>query len=569
MQQRIHATDSVVRRSTINLWGSSRTQPPQGLRVGEDLVIALAQEHGAALAHGVALDDYLGVSTRIAVDAQAREWQRRWRARRARALTVEGVDLTCIWELEMLAQCFQPAARLAHSLPSALEAHRPSSLVLRHVDSGTGQLVRAVAGSAGVTVTEDSATAPVYETVRVSPSYLASAASAIGLRPRARGEVVCIPYWSVYPAIASIAGRHDRLRPVAARVLLPGLGRRGAAMAAARGGWMGLPGRRARGASRAAVTAALDSVGAGPTMGDPVDAAIDAHALQTLRRLAPDTLAHVRHARRGLAASGIRLGLLSYDSEEHARMLLGALQSAGIPTLLVQHGFPARQGDPDMRMADHLAIWCEHERTIAPERDRATVTVTGNPGAVHLADRRPARPAHARRSLVLVDYPGRLTARLDSRIGMRHLAVALRALAVTRPGTLAVIRPHPADLGPASYVGLATAHPELDVQVDARTAIEPLLASVDLCIGALSTATLQACVHGVPTVFLDVGGVQRPWPFDGGAIPRCTDADGLAHAIATALGSREVAGREVALDALGVRSDAVERVVDLIAELAR
>jgi hypothetical protein len=52
-------------------------------------------------------------------------------------------------------------------------------------------------------------------------------------------------------------------------------------------------------------------------------------------------------------------------------------------------------------------------------------------------------------------------------------------------------------------------------------------------------------------------------------MPVSAGSDCLRDSIATALASRDVAGRAAAFDALGVRSDAVERVVDLVAATAR
>jgi hypothetical protein len=540
------------------------------MQPGVDLVAALAQEHGASLPHGTALDDYLGASTRITVDGEAGERYRRWRVKRTEPLTVEGVDLSRIWELEMMAQCFLPAARMLLGLPLALAANAPQNLSLRHFDMGMKRLAREIAMSAGVTgeVASDS-DSPAHDPIRGPRPLLAAAADVLGLPSRVKGEVVCMPYWSLYPVIQAIAGGTSRLRPVAARVLLPGLGRSRAISVAVRGGWIGVPSSRSRAASRRAVASALQAAGES-TPDDPLDAAIDQYALETLGRIAGDTLAHVWHARGGILGRGVRLGVVPFDGEEHARMLLGVLRDAEVPALLVQHGFPARQGDPDMGMADHLAIWCEHERSLAPGRDPATVTVTGNPGAEHLAGGMDARRVVSGRSVVLVDYPGRLTASIDSRVGMRHVAAALEGLAVARPGTVAVIRPHPSDLAASGYLELAAGLDQLRIEIDAVTPIEALLGGADLCVGALSTACLQACALGVPTVLLDVAGVERPWPFDGspGAIVRCADADALAEAISAALESREIGGRDAAIEALGVRPGAVQRVVDLVSDLA-
>ena len=86
----------------------------------------------------------------------------------------------------------------------------------------------------------------------------------------------------------------------------------------------------------------------------------------------------------------------------------------------------------------------------------------------------------------------------------------------------------------------------------------------------MSTATLQAAALGVPTVLLDVAGVPRPWPFDGGpdALPLATDARGLAAAADTARRRADVAGAGAAREALGARREAVDDVVALLARLS-
>jgi hypothetical protein len=539
------------------------------MHAGRDLVLAVAQQHGADLPHGVALDDFLSPVARIAVDADAHASCQRWRAARARALTLEGVDLTSIWEQEMLAQCFLPAARLLHALPSALRSIGGRRLVIRDLDRGTAGLVRLMGSSLGVTVKSESDTSPTRDPIGRKPARLIRAVNRTGVPPRVRGEVVCMPYWPMYPAIAALARSPRGLRPVAARLLLPGLGLSRALAVAASGGWVGLPDARLCAASRSAVSSAICRARAGGSEEDPTEAAVDAYALETLSRIAGETLAHVWHARRALAGGGVRLGLIPFDSVEHARMLLAVMDAAEIPSLLLQHGWYESPGEPEMSLARYVAIWSERARPSLPDRDPLTVTVTGNPGAAHLAVRTAARPACRGRSIILVDYPGRLSSRAGSRVGMRHVAAALEAVAAVRPRTRAVIRPHPSDLCPDAYLQLRPARGELEVEIDAQTAIEPLLASADLCVGSLSTATLQACALGVPTVVLDIAGIERPWPFCKGALSVSTQADELAEAIAAVLASREIPGCEAALDALGVHPDATDRVVDLAIETAR
>jgi hypothetical protein len=329
-----------------------------------------------------------------------------------------------------------------------------------------------------------------------------------------------------------------------------------------------MPGPRARSRARATLAGVLRAVSALDGL-DAVDVALDRHALETLERLALDTMAYVRHARGALGQGRVRLGVLPFDSPAQARMLLPVLRESGARSLLIQHGFAGRLGDPDMSLTDHVAIWSERDRSLAGSRASDAITVTGNPGVCHLAGLAQSRKASAELSVVLVDYPSRLSARVDSRISMRHVATALRALASARPGSPVVVRPHPSDRASDAYARLAADSPELQVKVDVTSPIETLLAGADMCVGAVSTATLQACAIGVPTVFLDVSGITRPWPFHASELPLAVDTDSLVEAIALAQRSEEIAGRDQAVDALGVRPDALERVIELMGELLR
>jgi hypothetical protein len=533
-----------------------------------------------SLAHGVALDDHLDAAARALVDAAARDCYRRWRARCASELTVDGVDLAAIWEVELLAQCFLPAARLQRGLGAAMAALAARRLLVRDFGCDAGALVRAVAEAESVEVELGGSGAAVAEPIPRKPSSaLADAVGAVGVPPRVRGDVVCVPHWSNAPLLARLAGPRSCMRPVAERFLLPTLGPRRALAAARLGGWLGVPGSRARLASRRTIAAALASARSRVADGS-VEDALAGHALAVLERMAPDTLATVWQARRALADRRLRLALLPCDSPEQARMLLTATRESGIPSLVLQHGFSARLGDPDMRLADGVALWSERDRSLVADRDPDDVAVTGNPGACHLARSSGrvgssaaigARTSGAGRAVVLVEYPSRLSARIDRRIGARHVAAALRALSLARPGATAIVRPHPAERETASYVWEAAHDLELRVEVDARTPIESLLAGADVCVGALSTATLQACALGAQTVFLDLGGIERPWPFTPDGLPRARGVECLAEALASSAdGARACAracARELARTALGVREDAVERVLDVMGGL--
>jgi hypothetical protein len=549
---------------TLTLWATSGVSSPTSLQAGIDLALDVAPAHGLELARGVALDDYLDAPTRAAIDVEMTERYVDWRASRAATLTAEQVDLTHVWEVELLARCFLPAVRLKHSLAAAIADTGARRLIVRSAEPAFIRLAGALAGSMGVSVTVADDAPLGLEVVRQrSPSLPRRAFDPLGVPPRARGEVLCVSYWNLEAVVACLAKMNGRARPVASDLLLPGLNRLVAIAAAMRGGWLGTPSRRARVTARVAIAAALRAA-APADSGDPFELALDQNALDTLGQIAQETLAVVRHARRALAGGRIRVALLPFDSPAQARMLLVALSEAGVSTLLVQHGFSARLGDTDMCLADHIAVWSERDRSLAPGRDPTTVTVSGNPGVTHLVNRPPRRRADSGRSVILVDYAGRLSAQIDGRISMAHVATALQGLAAARPGTVAIVRPHPGDQDPTSYAALAPRYPELRIELDVRTPIESLLASCDLCVGGLSTATLQACVLGVPTVFLNVIGLERPWPFTAAELPTAIDAESLADEIATVITLPEAPGRGAALDALGVRHDAVERVLDLI-----
>jgi hypothetical protein len=517
------------------------------LRPGRDLVLDPSPQHGLALPAGVAIDDHLDEAARAAVDHEALAALAAWRAARGTSLTVDGVDLGFAWELELLAACFLPATRLRRGLAAAG--------VTAAEGAGLSAELLAVAAEAGVEARAAAGDGAAPPLAKAPLPPLARLVTESGVPPRVRGEVLALHYWHLEPVWRQLAAER-RPRPVPAGMLLPGLGRAGALRAALRGGWGGHPdaGTRRRSAERLAATIAA----AGP----PRDA-LDALALAVLRDRAGDTLARAAHWRRILSAKSMRLVVLPFDSPEDQRILLGAARDLGVPSLLVQHGFDAQLNDPDKSIADHVALWSEHDRAPVAARSAATLHVTGNPGAAHLAQP-PARTADTDpdRAVVLVEYPSRISARIDARISLRHVATALDALERDRPGTAAVVRPHPADPEPEAYAALGAGR-DLRVTIDTATPIETLMAGAGLCVGALSTATLQAAALGVPTVFLDVTGIDRPWPFDGApdGVPRITSA---AASLAAAPAAASEAGRE----ALGARADATDRVADLIRSLS-
>jgi hypothetical protein len=515
------------------------------LRPGADLVLDPSPDHGLALPEGVAVDDLLDDAARAEVDREAFAALAAWRAARGASLTIDGVDLGFVWEIELLANCFLPATRLRHALAaagiSAVEG------------AGLGEELLAVAAETGIEArtAAGAGAAPPLPKAPLPP--LARLVTESGVPPRVRGEVLALHYWHLEPVWRQLAARR-RPRPVPAGVVLPGLSRAGALRVAARGGWGGHPNAAARRRSAERVAATLD--GAGP----PRDA-LDALALRVLRDRADGTLARAAHWRRVLSARSLRLVVLPFDSPEDQRILLGVARDVGLSSLLVQHGFDAQLNDPDKSIADHVALWSERDVAPVAARSSGALHVTGNPGAAHLAEG-PARAAAADGgpAVVLVDYHSRISARIDARVSQRHVATALDVLERERPGSDVVVRPHPADPAPASYAALGAGR-ELRVTVDPATPIEPLLAGAGLCVGAMSTATLQAAALGVPTTFLDVTSAPRPWPFDGArdGLPRIDGASGALASVAAAGPARA---------ALGAHADAIDRVCELIGSLA-
>ena len=153
----------------------------------------------------------------------------------------------------------------------------------------------------------------------------------------------------------------------------------------------------------------------------------------------------------------------------------------------------------DMEAGDEVALWSPAIAPRLADRDRP-IHVVGYPLA-HVRDAQRQRPVSRRRPRILVLgqawWP--TTAMLDRRGLIRHYLVACHAIATGLPDADVTLRPHPAD-------ELATARCVVDrcrslaIDVDPVTDIATLLAGSDLCIGALSTATLQAALTPTPVV---------------------------------------------------------------------
>jgi hypothetical protein len=245
-----------VSAGTLSVWHGG--SPGADAIAGRDLVLEVPLEHGLVLPRGAALDDHLDESSRVLVDETARERFERWRASRVDALTVDGLDLIALCELELVAQCFAPAARVEIGLPPALDAARAHRLVLRAAGTADGMaaVLGAVASGAGVAVESEQAVEGPTLQWRVAP-VAARAAAAVGFPARIRGQVVCVPYWILTPVFERLLDRAAETTPIAAGIVLPGLDRRSMLRVALRGGWMGHAGARSRRVARTLVERAV------------------------------------------------------------------------------------------------------------------------------------------------------------------------------------------------------------------------------------------------------------------------------------------------------------------------
>src|SRR4051794_6031244 len=93
------------------------------LRPGRLLALEVPAADALRLPRGVALDDYIPDGAHAGVDAAAAAHLRAWRDRRAGQLRSHGIDLADVWELELLATCFLPLARLQAALGPAVREH--------------------------------------------------------------------------------------------------------------------------------------------------------------------------------------------------------------------------------------------------------------------------------------------------------------------------------------------------------------------------------------------------------------------------------------------------------------
>jgi hypothetical protein len=570
---------SVDWQPAVRLRQTSAGLNPRTVEPGRDLVLEMPREQGVDLPFGVLLDDSLSAAGRDAIDREAIAALAAWRKRRDAELTVDGVCLPHIWELELLGEVFLPETRIVSGLQSALSSSGVRRIKLEELDGDRAECLRSVLEPMGIgaDLPRRAIPPPRYPSVVASPWQVPLSRRiarpifrTLGLPQRVRGHVYVLPYWHLR-GVFECLGSVDSLTPVLDPSCLPSASVGTLLRSALSGGWVGSPNAVDRRRSRRRLVAALVAARASAGPPDSLPALLDLRALAMLEQRATDTLAVIGQMYKAFASKRVKLALLPYDSPPDARAIVHAAQDAEVPILVVQHGFYAETNDPDKTLADAVAVWSENDVRNVRERTSAVVVQTGNPGITN-PDRLsqvPLRPPGSAGTLVLVQYASRLSSRYDNRVSLRHVDAALSALAVARPGTAVTIRPHPAEHEPEIFSRIASRCPDLEIGVDVSSSIGELIGASDLCIGAVSTAALEAAAAGVPVIFLNPTDTPAPWPFDGSTdVPVAASTEELAELIPRVLSAGGVPGRATLLQALGVTTDATDRVIGLIQRLS-
>ncbi len=117
----------------VHVHATSKEEDAGRFVPGTDLVLAAPIQQGLSLADGVLLDDWLSQDVRAAIDSEAVQRLARWRTAVDQSLTVDGIPIAEIWEIEALCDVFLPATRIVRGLAHTFAERRPEQLVLHGV----------------------------------------------------------------------------------------------------------------------------------------------------------------------------------------------------------------------------------------------------------------------------------------------------------------------------------------------------------------------------------------------------------------------------------------------------
>ena len=523
-------------RGELTVWAGSSELDPGSLRPGADLVLDLAYGHADNAPSGVYAFDHLDLEQRAEIDRTAVRVLRAWRTRAGERLTRDGIRWSWVWEFEMHTLVVQLLAH-AIGLRAALEATPVGSLELPDGDARTRRIAEAVAAAKGLSVKitgrpglpggPAAGPVPAPNGGRLADRAF-RAVSRLGF-PSAlrRGSILVYPYWPLLPTLDRMLAEPG-WRPAVWLENRPTSPVR-TLRAAARGGWVGVPGwRDRRHASREAreLAAAIEPDPAfvidGLDLRRP--AAIELGEL-VLRRAEGDVAA-ARLWRRALGGGRIARVLLASDLEPRSRIPIEVARGYGLPTTAIAHGaFLIPQPVVDLDSADEVILW---SRAIAPplqNLDRPIHEV-GYPLPHEPGPYRRFEGGPAPRALVFGQLGHESTAAIDRRLTVASYQAAASAFFASFPGGELVIRPHPAEDGAAASV-VAERFSGSRLRVDRATRIEELMEQADVCVGGTSAATLQAALARVPTAVLNLSGFDWPWPLGGEtAVPvACSEGD--------------------------------------------
>lgn len=562
----------------MRLHGSSAGLDPGGLVPGEDLVLTLHEPHGIDLRDGVLAHDHLDMDGRRGVDLAAVQAVEEWRDRYGSALTLDGVNLAEIWEL-MILDSVLPAVRDAAGLRRAIEAYSCRVLEVTDGDSRTHLIALAAAEPAGIEVRVVPAGVDAAKEGAGSARRRPSGIGRLGHLPLAllegtgfpsrmhRDAVLFLSYWPLMPFF-------DRLlleggRPAISLRSRP-TGPARSLKALPRGGFLGRPGATARRRSRRRVLAAVQALRATPSsqevLGLDLGPCIHEITLDIVEGGALDDLAWAATARRAFRRSPPRALLTAYDLEPGARLFVTLANEAGIRTIALAHGaYLLPQPLADLDICDEALLW---SHAIAPPITRwdRPVHLVGYP-LPHdppSTKRRPAAEIGPR--IVVLGQPAAGTnALIDRRITVRHYAAAIAAVHRVLPDAEIIVRPHPAEDRASALAAMARS-PSANLRLDPSTAILELFESCDLCIGGMSTATLQTALVGTPLIVLNLSGYDWPAPIGGDtSVPVADSEASLGSLLRRWADGEPWPGREDLLDGLGAHGeDASDRLLAVV-----
>jgi hypothetical protein len=551
----------------LTLHASSIGLDPTRLSPDKDLVLHIPPRHGSVLPAGALLEDHLTIDQRLALDRSAHAALAAWRTRFDQLFTLGPVSLTEVWHGELFCDVFLPTLRDVAGISAVVDRARPQAVRCHGLDpdlvSWISSRVPAVEAGPGPAVASQGGARqrPWQRAVRF-------VAERTGLPALARGDILVLSYATSQAVLERLLAQPGR-RPVAYLGFPPPPAL--AARAAARGGWTGLPGARARAESARALAVCIERAiaMAAPDAPQGVGELLHRRAVRLLAERAGDTWAIGSGLDRALSAGRIRSVLVPFDYQPIASVLICTAQRRGIPVLSLQHGYQARPVLTPGWLAEHAGLWSPSDVDALPAHRRRGARAVGNP-LRHARSTSLALPAARTRAIVLVQHPERTSAAIDRRINARQLEIAASALQRTRPDWELVVRPHPSD-DVAEYRALAAQLDHAWVTVDATTPILELLASARLCIASASTVALQTVLTDTRVVVLNATSVPWAPPLDGlTRVPVVSDAAGLVVAIEDVLAAPEQPGADDLTRALGYDAeDPATEIIEWLEALGR